>query len=68
MENDKRKITAPRQNAKKLMICPNCERQASWTRRRCAACRTKFPAWYVIATVVTAVCVYVAFLVVEQVF
>lgn len=50
------------------MICPNCERQASWTRRRCAACRTKFPAWYVMAGVVTVVCVYAAFLVVEQVF
>ncbi|HZN05413.1 MAG TPA: hypothetical protein VFB65_01455 [Pyrinomonadaceae bacterium] len=50
------------------MICPNCERPASWNRRRCAACRTKLPAWYVWATVATAVAIYVAFVAVENIF
>lgn len=50
------------------MICPNCERKASWTRRRCAACQTKFPAWYVTTAIVVGVVLYVAFLAVENIF
>ncbi|MDQ1729081.1 MAG: hypothetical protein QOD33_1206 [Pyrinomonadaceae bacterium] len=37
------------------MRCPNCGRRASWARTRCAACKTKLVAWYVV--VVTAVLV-----------
>ncbi|HKR12761.1 MAG TPA: hypothetical protein VJT15_11935 [Pyrinomonadaceae bacterium] len=50
------------------MICPNCERTARWTRRRCAACQTKFPAWYVTTGVILLVVVYLGFLVVENIF
>jgi len=50
------------------MICPNCEREATWSRRRCPACQTKLPAWYVWATVMIGVTIYAAFLVVENIF
>ncbi|HEX3185129.1 MAG TPA: hypothetical protein VHQ94_10040 [Pyrinomonadaceae bacterium] len=50
------------------MICPNCERTASWSKRRCPACRTKLPVWYVTAMVGIAAAVYAAFLVVENIF
>jgi predicted amidophosphoribosyltransferase len=50
------------------MICPNCERKANWTKRRCPACRTKLPVWYVTATLVLGAALYAAFLVVENIF
>src|SRR5215216_6434686 len=31
------------------MTCRNCERVVTRTRTRCPACRTKLPAWYLIA-------------------
>jgi hypothetical protein len=34
------------------MRCPNCSRLASRARTRCAACKTKLPAWYFLAVVV----------------
>jgi uncharacterized OB-fold protein len=47
------------------MKCRNCERVVSLTRARCQACRTRLPAWYFVAGIVTVVGLYVAFKVVE---
>ena len=47
------------------MKCRNCEREVALTRPRCQACRTKLPAWYFIAGIVTVVGLFVAFKVLE---
>ncbi|HYV83981.1 MAG TPA: hypothetical protein VE931_10720 [Pyrinomonadaceae bacterium] len=49
------------------MTCRNCERVVAPTRTRCPACRTKLPAWYLIASICGMVAIIVAFKVVEAI-
>lgn len=47
------------------MKCHNCERGVALMRARCQACRTKLPAWYFCAGIVTVAGLFVAFKIVE---
>ena len=49
------------------MKCRNCERIMPRTRARCPACRTKMPAWYVVAVIGGVLGLYVAFKIVEAI-
>ena len=49
------------------MKCRNCERDVAPTRTRCPACRTKMPAWYLMASVGALVALIVAFKIVEAI-
>ncbi|HWF89163.1 MAG TPA: hypothetical protein VN659_10020 [Pyrinomonadaceae bacterium] len=49
------------------MKCRNCERDVPQTRARCPACRTKMPAWYLMAAIGSLVALIVAFKIVEAI-
>src|ERR1041385_8897716 len=49
------------------MTCPTCERVVGRTRRRCPACKTKLPGWYVTGVIGVIVALFVAFKIVEAI-
>lgn len=49
------------------MKCRNCDRVVTWTRRRCPACQTKLPTWYVFAAAGIIIGIFIAFKIVEKI-